>query len=46
MVLSVALTEDDGQEVSQGYGHLKAQLELEDLIQNGIPSGSQVGAGS
>ena len=45
MVLSVAFSEDDGQEVNQGCDHLKSQLELEDLIQNGIPRGSQVGAG-
>ena len=45
MVLSVALSEDDGQEVNQGCDHLKFQLELENLIQNGTPRGSQVGAG-
>ena len=45
MVLSMALSEDDGQEVNQRYGHLKSQLELEDLIQNGIHSGSEVGTG-
>ena len=39
------LSGDYGQEVSQGYGHLQAQLELEDLIQNGSNNGMQVGAG-